>query len=215
MANPALESVASPFTAFRFEVLLELDEPPAGVANPVCQAAFAECDGLEMTMEPKTVREGGNNQEQIHLIGPVSYGQLTLRRGMTATLDLWNWFAAAAIPGRNPLAQGQVTLMDADGTERLTFVLTNCLPVKLRGPALNARDGMVALEEMQLAYATLSLRPAGQGAGASFSASASFGVSASASIGGSVGASAGASVGASASAGFGAGASASAGLSFG
>lgn len=153
--------VDSPYTAFRFEVMLNLDSPAPGVTNPACQAAFAECDGLEMTMEPRTVREGGNNQEQIHLIGPVSYGQLTLRRGMTATLDLWNWFAVAGQTGRRSTAQGEVTISDAAGNPRVTFTLTDCLPVKLRGPALNARDGQIAIEEMQLAYARLSARPAG------------------------------------------------------
>src|SRR5205085_11006477 len=91
----AFGTVEPPFTAFRFEVVLNLDTPLPGVTDPVCNAAFAECDGLEMTMEPKAVREGGNNQEQIHLIGSVSYGQLTLKRGMTANLQLWSWFAAA------------------------------------------------------------------------------------------------------------------------
>src|SRR5207249_8730015 len=53
---------------------------------------FAECDGLEMTMEVKTIKEGGANGRLIRLIGPVNYGQLTLKRGMTANFDLWNWF---------------------------------------------------------------------------------------------------------------------------
>ena len=43
-----------------------------GVADALCSAAFAECDGLEMTMDVKTIREGGNNGAQIRLTGPVS-----------------------------------------------------------------------------------------------------------------------------------------------
>src|SRR4029450_485331 len=141
MPNPAFETVDPPFVAFRFEVALDLDEPPAGVTNPVCNAAFAECDGLEMTMEPKTFREGGNNREQLHRIGPVSYGQVTLRRGMTPNLNLWTWFTAATQPGRRSTAQGQVTLWDADGTPRVLFILNTCLPVRLRGPSFNATHG--------------------------------------------------------------------------
>lgn len=166
MSNPAFETVESPYTAFRFEVVLNLDNPPVGVTNPICNAAFAECDGLEMTMEPKAVREGGNNQEQIHLMGPVSYSQLTLKRGMTANLQLWSWFAAAGQSGRISTAQGQVTLWDASGRPCITFILTNCLPVKLRGPSLNAKDGQIAIEEMQLVYASLKVKPAnGVGSG--------------------------------------------------
>src|SRR5581483_3985946 len=171
-------------------------DPPEGVTNPVCNAAFAECDGLEMTIEPKTVREGGNNREQIHRVGPASYSQLSLKRGMTANLDLWSWFVAAATPGRLATAQGQVTMWDADGTPRLTFVLKDCFPVKLRGPSLNAREGLVAIEELQLAYAQLDVRPAGQ-AGAGFGIGISAGVSVSGGFGlsGSLGASASGSAG--------------------
>lgn len=188
MPNPASEMVDPPYMSFRFEVVLDIDNPPPGVTNPVCSAAFQECSGLEMTMEPKAIREGGNNLEHAHRIGPVSYGQLTLRRGMTSSLHLWAWFLAAVQPGNDYSAQGQITLWDADGSPRVTFVLKECLPVKMSGPSFNAKDGQVAIEEMQLVYKSLELRPAGAGGGAELG----IGVSASASVG--VGASFGASV---------------------
>ncbi|GHO87628.1 phage tail protein [Dictyobacter formicarum] len=162
MPNPALETIEPPYTAFRFEVVLNLDSALPGITNPICNAAFAECDGLEMSMEPKILREGGNNQESITLMGPVSYGQLTLRRGMTANIQLWTWFAAATQTGQRATAQGVVTQWDAAGRPRLSFVLTNCLPVRLRGPSLNAKDGQVAIEEMQIVYSRLSVRLAGE-----------------------------------------------------
>ena len=222
MGTPAPETVDPPFIAFRFEVVLNLINPPLGVTNPVCNAAFAECDGLEMTMEPKAVREGGNNQEHIHLMGPTSYGQLTLKRGMTANLDLWNWFAAAGQAGRSSKARGQVTMSNAAGTQVVTFELTDCLPVKMRGPSLNAKDGQVAIEEMQLVYSRLTMRPAGSvGAGLNSNVGFSVGASANVTAGFGVGAGASASLGASVSGGpglsggLGVGASATAGLDLG
>lgn len=164
MANAAFETVDPPYTAFRFEVVLNLDDPPPGITNPLCSAAFSECSGLEMNMQTKEVRQGGDNGRVIHLPGPATYGQLTLQRGMTANLHLWQWMAAAARPGRNNKAQGQVTMHDADGTLRLVFVLEDCLPVKVSGPSLNAKDGLIAIEQLQLVYASLTLRPAGQAA---------------------------------------------------
>ena len=125
-------TVDHPFTAFRFEVVLDLDEPTQELASPLCDAAFAECDGLEMTMQTKTIEVGGVNDRQIHLIGPVTYGQLTLKRGMTANLQLWQWFAQGTRPGSVLTAHGQVTLWEADGEAALQFTLTGCLPVKLR-----------------------------------------------------------------------------------
>ncbi len=158
MANPAEETVHYPFTAFNFAV--EIRVP--GVSEQVCHASFAECDGLEMTMEVKTIREGGNNGKQLRLAGPVGYGQLILKRGMTANFDLWDWFAAVLADPRLR-ADATVVLLGADGrAEQALFVLSRCLPAKLKAPALNAKDGMVAIEELQLAYETLTLkRPSG------------------------------------------------------
>jgi phage tail-like protein len=192
----------TPFTAFRFEVVLDLDEPTPGLESPLCDAAFAECDGLEMTMQPKIIEAGGVNDRQIRLIGPVSYGQLTLKRGMTGNLQLWQWFAQGTRPGSVLTAHGQVTVWTTDGQPAVQFTLTGCLPVKMRAPALNARDGLVAVEELGLVYEKLDIAPPG---GGGFGLSVGF----SASVGGS------ASVGVSASAGVSAGVSASAGVSVG
>src|SRR5205823_5149306 len=79
-----------PFISFNFSV--EIDVP--AIAPALCLAAFSECDGLEMTMDVKTIREGGNNTRQIRLIGAANYGVVTLKRGMTANFDLWDWFDA-------------------------------------------------------------------------------------------------------------------------
>ena len=142
-----------PFTAFNFSVEVNVE----GVSSLVCQAAFAECDGLEMSMDVKTIREGGNNDRQIRLSGPASFGTLTLKRGMTASFDLWDWFATLRrSPGLR--ANAEVVLFAPDGkTQRARFVLERCVPVKLKAPSLNAKDGMVAVEEFQLAYETLRL----------------------------------------------------------
>ena len=73
MASAALESVIHPFTAFNFVVEIVRDD----AATPLVSAAFAECDGLEMTQDIRTVREGGNNATQIRLAGPAAFGQIT------------------------------------------------------------------------------------------------------------------------------------------
>lgn len=203
--NPAFENVVAPYVTHRFEVVLNLDNPPNGVVNPLCNAAFSECNGLDMTMEPKSYQSGGDNLRQIHRPGPVTYGRLTLRRGMTDTLHLWEWFRAAAVPGRSLKAQGEITLWDAAGNPRLTFVVTDCLPAKLTAPSFNAQNPEIAVEELQLVYATMSLRPAGQGGGggAGLGISAGVSVGVGASVSGGPGLSAGVSVSAGAKIGIG------------
>ena len=149
MANPAY-----PFTAFNFAVEIKVD----GVAMLVVDAAFSECDGLEMTMDVKTIREGGNNGRQIRLTGPLTFGQVTMKRGMTSNLELWDWFNLM-LTDQSLRADAEVVIFAADGeTERARFQLSRCVPVKLKSPPLSAKDGAVAIEELQIAYEKLTLK---------------------------------------------------------
>ena len=173
------ETVDDPFTAYRFEVVLTLAQPCPGVGGPVCRGAFSECDGLEISMEPKTVIDGGANDFRTHLVGPASYGQLTLRRGMTSTSDLWAWMAAVRVPGRDLTADGTITMSDGAGEPQASFTLEGCLPTRLRGPALNAQTGLVAVEELGLHVGRLTL---GGGAEGGIGFGVGFGVSAGASL---------------------------------
>src|SRR6201995_3854760 len=121
----ANETVFYPFTSFNFAVEIRVD----GVAMQVCDAAFSECDGLEMTMDVKTIREGGNNGRQIRLSGPLNYGTVTLKRGMTATFDLWHWFNLM-LTKPETRADAEVVVFAADGqTERARFILSRCVPM--------------------------------------------------------------------------------------
>lgn len=160
-----MENAEYPFTSFNFLVSLAIENPPAELelSSPLCNAEFSECDGLEMTMEPKTVREGGNNTQVIHLVGMVSYGNLTLKRGMTSNQDLWKWFTAAvASPTaratrRGMLAGAEIIMRDSAGEGKVKYQLFDCLPIKLKAAPLNAKDGILAVEEMQIAYSHFTI----------------------------------------------------------
>jgi len=145
-----------PFTTFNFRIELQYGEG----GQAICDAEFSECDGLELTIEPKTIREGGNNSRPIHLVGPVSYGQLTLKRGMTKDFGLWEWFEAVQSPGGSGVrASGQISIMPADPKAtkpQVAFQITGCLPIKLKMPGLNAKEGAIAIEELQVAYESLT-----------------------------------------------------------
>ena len=153
MANARDETVVYPFTGFNFAVEIHRGDTAARIVT----AAFAECDGLEVTMEAKTIREGGNNGMLIRLASPVGYGVLALKRGMTANRDVWDWMEDLVADPRLR-ADAEVVLFAADGhTEQARFIATRCLLTKLKAPAMNAANSAVAIEEMQLAYESLSL----------------------------------------------------------
>ncbi|HEX6096523.1 MAG TPA: phage tail protein [Thermoanaerobaculia bacterium] len=162
MAEP---KTVYPFSAFNFDVQIEVKGLDV---KRVCDGQFAECDGLEMTMDVKTIREGGNNVSQIRLIGGVNYGQVTLKRGMTAnSVDLWDWFDAQQLAVPSQLRKdmrGEATIVLKTPNrekERVKFILRKCLLTKLKAPALNAKDGVVAIEELQLTYESMSIERGG------------------------------------------------------
>jgi phage tail-like protein len=162
MAEP---KTVYPFSAFNFDVQIEVKGLDV---KRVCDGQFAECDGLEMTMDVKTIREGGNNVSQIRLIGGVNYGQVTLKRGMTAnSVDLWDWFDAQQLAVPSQLRKdmrGEATIVLKTPNrekERVKFILRKCLLTKLKAPALNAKEGVIAIEEMQLTYESMSIERGG------------------------------------------------------
>jgi len=161
-----MPDMARPFSSFNFDVQIEV---PGLGGSALCEGQFSECDGLEQTMEIKTIREGGNNTSQIRLIGAVNYGTLTLKRGMTNTsFDLWDWFDAQQHATPRELRgdyRGNVTIVlkGTDRKEHARYILRRCLLTKLKAPPMNAKDGLVAVEELQLSYQSLSIEAPGGG----------------------------------------------------
>lgn len=143
-----------PFMAFNFAVEIHRD----GEGGPLVEAAFADCDGLEMTMDVKTIREGGAPSRAIRVNGNVAYANLTLKRGMTADFGLWKWFEDSVANPRLR-ADAEVVLLGPDQSERARFQLSRCVPIKMKAPTLSAAGAAVAIEELQMAYETMNFVP--------------------------------------------------------
>ena len=100
------ENQLAPWHVFRFQVdfaTAALPPPPGAGTQaapsgasassvPLCSGAFAECSGLEATMEVKVIKEGGRNYGVAQRSGPVTFATVVLKRGMTSTRDLHKWF---------------------------------------------------------------------------------------------------------------------------
>ncbi len=147
-----------PLTTFNFRVEIKLP----GDKTSLCHADFSKCDGLEMNIAPKTIREGGNNGQVIHLPGVVNYAQLSLKRGVFDTHELWAWFERSQTE-RSLRATGEIHVLNSARKPKMRFKLTGLLPIKLKAPSLDAESGQIAVEEMQIAYETLHLvQPSGE-----------------------------------------------------
>jgi phage tail-like protein len=146
----------APLHVFRFHVRFDQRGGAAGPV-PLCQGAFAECTGLEATMEPRVIQQGGSNYGAIQRVGPVSFATVVLKRGVTSGSDLWQWFQLVAAGGYGFRLDVEVEMRDGAGQPVLTWALRRALPVKFKAADLNARGTEVGIEELHLAHEGLSL----------------------------------------------------------
>jgi len=141
------------FVPFRFQVTLFSTEQ--GEANPVCQGRFSEVTGLEASMSPKTIKEGGRNWGEIHLAGTTNFPPIVLKRGVTEINDLYDWFDVSTRQANYAYRlDGEISVFDADGLEDpiLTWKLSNVMATKFKGPDLSSTASAVAIEELHLVH---------------------------------------------------------------
>lgn len=145
-----------PLPVFRFQVRFKRVAGSGG-SEDVCGGAFAECTGLESTMEPKVIKAGGQNYGALQRPGPVSFATVVLKRGMTRTPDLFRWYQLVAGGAYALRLSAEIAVMDTDGQPALTWGLDRCLPIKFKAADLNARGAEIGIEELHLAHEGLRL----------------------------------------------------------
>jgi phage tail-like protein len=145
------------FVPFRYRVsLYSADVSP----DPLCGGLFSEATGIEATMTPRTIREGGRNTGATQRVGPVAFGSITLKRGMTTASDLWRWLELIAGGEKFGVRmQGQIDVMDGGLDVVASWKLLNVLPIKFKAPDLSATASQVAVEEIQLVFEDVSRDP--------------------------------------------------------
>jgi phage tail-like protein len=119
-------------------------------------AGFSECGGLEMSLDVEEFKEGGNNGASLRFPTRVKWTNLKLKRGLTDSDDLWLWHFEF-VQGTVKRHDGLITLQDEQQNAVKTWSFRRGLPVKWTGPALNAAQGQVAIEELEIAHEGLRL----------------------------------------------------------
>jgi phage tail-like protein len=119
---------------------------------------FTEVSGLSVQIDVEELAEGGQNQFTHKLPGRMKWPNLVLKRGVTNTDNLFEWFQQSSGDGfagaGNQLKRrrGAVTLMDSTGTVVRTWEFTEAYPVKWNGPKLAASSRDLAVEELEVAH---------------------------------------------------------------
>ncbi len=127
----------APYTPFKYLVILQspLGEKPLG--------------GFSELVAPTTETHGGMYK----------VNDITLKRGVVNSSDLWNWISEARSTSATAHRDATITLRDEANNPIQVFRLSNARPIKYVGPALNAKGSDVAIEELVLAPEGLVINP--------------------------------------------------------
>ncbi len=146
-APTAAASGRTPFTSGNFTVEIQ------GIATTF----FSEVTGLEASIDVVEYRAGDAklNTEQ-KLSGLNKFPNITLKRGLTQDLSLWNWIndAMAGNVLRTPVV---IRLLDQAEKTVLVWKLRNAWPCRWTGPSLSAGTSEIAIETLEVCHEGLEL----------------------------------------------------------
>lgn len=158
---------------FRFAVTLTASPGPRpATPSTLGDGYFAECSGLELEADVKEHLEGGRNDGVVRRVGRAKLSPVVLKRGMflpaagqPADPALWDWITVM-VTGTLPIPRydGLVQVYSPDKRREVArWVFVRGLPSKVTGPALNARTGEIAIEELHIVHEGLRLARPGEG----------------------------------------------------
>lgn len=120
-------------------------------------AGFSECTGLNAQVDVIEYREGGDHRIR-KLPGLARFGDIILKRGITKSNELQNWFRNI-LNGKPDRRSGSVILLDDEKTEVVRWNFSEAWIRKIEGPNLNAKGNEVAIETVVLTCEGIEREP--------------------------------------------------------
>lgn len=132
-----------PYRNSRF--LLEIDG--------IVQAGFSDVTIPDISTDPIEYREGNEDTTVRKLPGLTTYGNLTLKWGITDSMELFEW-RKLVIQGKTGEARKNIAviLQDEIGNEAARWNFREAWPIKYDAPDLSAKGNDVAIETIEIAH---------------------------------------------------------------
>jgi len=115
---------------------------------------FTEISGVgseHEIIEHKAV-EGGKDIV-VKIPGRLKWSDITLKRGITSTMDVWDWRAEVeagdmSVARRN----GSISMLDLEGNTKAIWNFLNGWPSKVSGPTFKADSNEFGVEELVIVH---------------------------------------------------------------
>jgi phage tail-like protein len=123
------------------------------------EAGFQECSEIGMSVDVIEYRNGNEKENGVRkLTGLTRYPDVTLRRGIIGSLDLYQWLNDIRNGNQMTYRTVTVRLMNEDHTAvAQEWKLLRARIIKHVSGPFNARGSDVAMEELTLAYERLEM----------------------------------------------------------
>ena len=129
----------NPYLNFRFRV------------DGIDVASFADVTVPETSTTATDYREGTDPTHSRKLSGLTTYGTVSLKRGLTDNMDLYNWrkevIADGALTHRKDLT---LVLVDEAGNDAMTWQVLKAWPTKYDAGDFSAKGNDVIIESLDL-----------------------------------------------------------------
>jgi phage tail-like protein len=162
MTFPAL-GISNPLPGFNFAVRFGEPAQPAGAIarGGITQiiAGFQDVSGLESSIEIHSYNEGGLNDFTRKFATNTNFGNITFKRGVALTPDLWNWYHQVRRGSFGARRSVVIAHLDYAGRAAFIWYVTGALPAKFTGPSWNSAQSSVAVESLEIAHEGLELLP--------------------------------------------------------
>jgi phage tail-like protein len=123
----------------------------------ISDVSFQEVSGISSEIDVESVVEGGENRYVHRLPKGVSHPKLILKRGIANNNSgLMKWCRSVLEQFKTPIEPKalQVKLLNGSGDPIRSWTITGAYPVKWEVGNLNSTKNEVAIETIELSYAT-------------------------------------------------------------
>lgn len=142
-----------PYVQFNFLV----DLGTGNTDGPV--AGFQECSNIGMEVTVAEYRAGNHKENSVQKITGLNKAtDVTLKRGVIGSLDLYNWLDQIRNGDQNAMRTVTVQLQNEDHTQVVqTWKLLRARIIKHVSGPMNAKGTDVAMEELTISYERLQM----------------------------------------------------------
>ena len=153
-----MEDFSEILASSRFFLRLELK---VGGGDEKVDATFLACERFERSQAVTEIVEVTPNQwaeaksgqlVTTKIPGRVKTENILLKRGMTNSMTLWNWFnQVEAGKWQEHVAEGSLSIYDQAGAEQARYDFRGAWPTRYKAADVDAKSTELAIEELELA----------------------------------------------------------------